>query len=104
MIYDTVSHNTVPHNTVPHNTEDNEENYSQESKDSKDSKDSKGEKSIEPGSKKRGKWTEEELEIVRNTLKMYSSLSLKSIKAYLSSTYAIDISESVLGRIRKESS
>jgi DNA mismatch repair protein MutS len=56
----------------------------------------------EPGTKKNGKWSEEELETVRTTLKMYSSLSLKSIRAYLSSTYAIEISESVLSRIRKE--
>lgn len=56
----------------------------------------------ESGTKKTGKWSEEELETVRTTLKMYSSLSLKSLRAYLSSTYAIEISESVLGRIRKE--
>lgn len=62
----------------------------------------KEEKSQEPGTKKRGKWTEDELETVKKTLKMYSSLSLKSIRAYLSSTYAIDMSDTVLGRLRKE--
>jgi DNA mismatch repair protein MutS len=62
--------------------------------------------SQEPGgglSKKgRGKWTDEEVETVKTTLRMYSSLSLKSIRAYLSSTYAIEMSESVLGKLRKE--
>lgn len=58
--------------------------------------------SPEPGAKKRGKWTEEEMETVKTTLRMYSSLALKSIRAYLSSTYAIEMSESVLSRIRKE--
>jgi DNA mismatch repair protein MutS len=57
---------------------------------------------LEPGAKKRGKWTENDMETVKTTLKMYSSLSLKSLRAYLSSTYAIDMSESVLSRIRKE--
>lgn len=59
-------------------------------------------KTPEPGAKKHGKWTDEEIETVRTTLRMYSSLSLKSIRAYLSSTYAIEISEGVLARIRKE--
>lgn len=59
-------------------------------------------KMAEPGAKKRGKWTEEEVEIVKTTLSKYSSLSLKSIRAYLSSTYAIEISEGVLAKIRKE--
>lgn len=61
--------------------------------------------SQEPGglSKKgRGKWTEDEVETVKTTLRMYSSLSLKSIRAYLSSTYAIEMSESVLSKLRKE--
>lgn len=59
-------------------------------------------KMVEPGVKKRGKWTEEEVDTVKTTLRMYSSLSLKSIRAYLSATYAIEMSESVLAKIRKE--
>lgn len=55
----------------------------------------------EPGVKK-SKWSEEEWELVKNTLRAYSSLSLKSIRAYLSSTYSIDISETVLRRARKD--
>jgi hypothetical protein len=58
----------------------------------------------EPGSQRRGKWTEEEIETVKTTLRMYSSLSMKSVRAYLFSTYAIQMSESVLGRLRKEAS
>ena len=56
---------------------------------------------VEPGTKK-GKWTNDEWETVKNTLHTYSSLSLKSIRAYLSSTYAIEMSEAVLGRVRRE--
>jgi DNA mismatch repair protein MutS len=55
----------------------------------------------EPAAKK-GKWSEEELEIVKNTLQKYSSLSLKAIRAHLSSKHSIEMSESILGRIRKE--
>jgi hypothetical protein len=58
-------------------------------------------KNGEPGAKKRGKWSDSDMETVRNTLEKYSSLSLKSIRAYLASTYAIEMSESVLGKIRK---
>ena len=60
--------------------------------------------SEEPGitPKKRGKWSEEEMEKVRETLQMYSSLSLKSIRSFLSSTHGIEMSETVLGRMRKE--
>lgn len=59
----------------------------------------------EPGGiakKGRSKWSDEEVETVKTTLRSYSSLSLKSIRAYLSSTYAIEMSEAVLGRLRKE--
>jgi len=49
---------------------------------------------------KRGKWSEEEMETVRSTVEMYSSLSLKSIRAYLSSKYGIEMSETMIGRIR----
>ena len=58
-------------------------------------------KTEEPGAKKKGKWTEVELETVKSTLRMYTSLSLKSIRAYLSSTYSILISESMLSSMRK---
>jgi len=52
--------------------------------------------------KKSGKWTEEELETVKSTLKKYTSLSLKSIRAQLSSKYSIEISEAMLGKMKKE--
>jgi DNA mismatch repair protein MutS len=50
---------------------------------------------------KKGKWSEEELETITNTLRMYSSLSLKAIRAYLYSKHTIDISEGVLGKMKK---
>jgi DNA mismatch repair protein MutS len=52
--------------------------------------------------KKGGKWTEEELETVKSTLKKYTSLSLKSIRAQLSSKHSIEISETMLGKMRRE--
>lgn len=51
---------------------------------------------------KKSKWSEEELETIKNTLMKYSSLSLKSIQAKLSSAYQIIISETILSKIRKE--
>jgi DNA mismatch repair protein MutS len=51
---------------------------------------------------KKGKWTEEEMETVKTTLRTYSSLSLKAVRAYLSSKYGIEMSETVLARIKKE--
>lgn len=51
--------------------------------------------------KKSNKWTEEEWETMINTVKKYSSLSLKSIRAHLS-TMGIQVGESVLSSIRKE--
>ena len=51
--------------------------------------------------KKGGKWTEEEVETVKSTLKKYTSLSLKSIRAQLSSKHSIEISETILGKMRK---
>jgi cytochrome c2 len=51
---------------------------------------------------KKGKWTEEEMETVRTTLRAYSSLSLKAVRAYLSSKYGIEMSETILTRIKKE--
>lgn len=51
---------------------------------------------------KKGKWTKEEMETITDTLRMYSSLSLKAIRANLHSKHEIDISEGVLGKLRKE--
>lgn len=49
---------------------------------------------------KRSKWTEEEWQMMIETVKKYSTLSLKSIRAHLSSS-GIQVSESVLSSIRK---
>ncbi len=54
------------------------------------------------GSKRKGKWSDEERETIINTLKKYSTLSLKSVRANLSSKYGIEISEGMLGKMRKE--
>lgn len=51
---------------------------------------------------KKSKWSDEELETIMDTLKKYSTLSLKSIRANLSSKYGIEISEAVLGKMRRE--
>jgi hypothetical protein len=51
---------------------------------------------------KKGKWSKEEMETITDTLRMYASLSLKAIRAYLHSKHEIDISEGVLGKLRKE--
>ena len=51
---------------------------------------------------KKGKWSKEEMETITDTLRMYSSLSLKAIRANLHSKHEIDISEGVLGKIRRE--
>jgi hypothetical protein len=58
---------------------------------------------IEPQIKKKGKWTEEEIETVKSTLKKYTSLSLKMIRAHLSSKHSIEISEIMLGKMRRDS-
>ena len=62
------------------------------------------ERIIQPGSqvKLKTKWNDDELEIMMNTLRTYSSLSLKAIKAHLYSKHTINISESMLGKMRKE--
>jgi DNA mismatch repair protein MutS len=57
---------------------------------------------VESPVKKKGKWTDEEIETVKSTLKKYTSLSLKSIRAQLSSKYSIEMSEAILGKMRKE--
>ena len=53
-------------------------------------------------SEKKSKWTEDERETIVKTLKKYSTLSLKSLSAHLSSKYDIKISETALSKIRKE--
>lgn len=57
---------------------------------------------VESPVKKNGKWTEEEIETVKSTLKKYTSLSLKSIRAQLSSKHSIEMSETMLGKMRRE--
>ena len=52
--------------------------------------------------KRKGKWSEEEHKIIVDTLHKYSTLSLKSIRSHLSSKHEIEISEGILGKIRKE--
>ena len=59
------------------------------------------EKLVKPNQKK-SKWTEEQMETIVDTLRKYSTLSLKSIRAHLSSKHEIQISEVVLGKMRKE--
>ena len=51
---------------------------------------------------KKSKWSTEEHEIIVSTLRKYSTLSLKSIEAHLSSKHDIQISVSVLGKMKKE--
>ena len=51
---------------------------------------------------KKSKWSEEEMKIVMDTLQKYSSLSIKAIRARLSQQESIDISDSVLSKLRKE--
>ena len=58
--------------------------------------------SIVVAEKKRGKWSEEEIKTVKETLQKYSSQSLKAIRARLSSKHSIEMSEAVLARIKRE--
>jgi DNA mismatch repair protein MutS len=53
-------------------------------------------------SHKKSKWSDEEREIIVDTLRKYSTLSLKSIRAHLSSKHEIEISEGMLGKIRNK--
>ena len=50
---------------------------------------------------KSSKWSEEETKIIMDTLEKYSKLSLKALRAHLSSKHEIDISEGVLSKFRK---
>lgn len=52
--------------------------------------------------KKKSKWSDEERETIVDTLRKYSTLSLKSVRAHLSSKHEIEISEAMLGKMRKE--
>ena len=52
--------------------------------------------------KRKSRWTEEEMSTVMTTLKKYSSLSIKAIRARLSQQDSIEISESQLGKLRRE--
>ena len=56
----------------------------------------------EKKSQKKSKWSDEELKTIVDTLRKYSTLSLKSVRAHLSSKHEIEISEAVLGKMRKE--
>lgn len=56
----------------------------------------------EKKSSKKSKWSDEERQTIVDTLRKYSTLSLKSIRANLSSKHEIEISEAVLGKMRKE--
>jgi DNA mismatch repair protein MutS len=58
-------------------------------------------KLVETTVAKKGKWSEEDMNTVKETLQKYSSLSLKAIRAHLSSKYAIEMSETVLARIKR---
>ena len=49
-----------------------------------------------------GKWTTEEREAIINTLHTYSSMSLKALRARLDAKHGIQISETMLGKMRKE--
>ena len=62
----------------------------------------KEESSVSSKSQKKSKWSDEEHQTIVDTLHKYSTLSLKSLRAHLSSKHEIDISEAVLGKIRKE--
>lgn len=59
---------------------------------------------VEKESKRISKWSDNQIETIQDTLKTFTNLSLKSIRAHLSSKYQINISESQLGKIRKSNS
>jgi hypothetical protein len=49
----------------------------------------------------KGKWSAEERQIIMDTLRTYSSMSFKSLRALLDSKYDIQISESMLGKMKR---
>ena len=58
--------------------------------------------SSEKKTQKKSKWSEEERQTIVDTLRKYSTLSLKSVRAHLSSKHEIEISEAVLGKMRRD--
>ena len=54
-----------------------------------------------PMPKKKEKWSEEEMKTVKETLQKCSSLSLRAIRAYLESKHSIEMSETVLARVKR---
>jgi len=62
----------------------------------------KEESSVSSKSQKKSKWSNEENQTIVDTLRKYSTLSLKSLRAHLSSKHEIEISEAILGKMRKE--
>ena len=53
-------------------------------------------------SKSKSKWSDEERITIMDTLKKYSSMSLKALRAHLSSKHEINISEGILGKMRND--
>ena len=51
--------------------------------------------------KRKGKWVDEEIELIMNMLRTYSSLSIKAIRGKLSQIHSIEISDAALGKFRK---
>ena len=49
----------------------------------------------------KSKWSQEEHKTIMDTLHKYTSMSLKCIRAHLSSKHEIDISEGMLGKMKK---
>ena len=62
----------------------------------------KEESSVSSKSQKKSKWSNEENQTIVDTLRKSSTLSLKSLRAHLSSKHEIEISEGILGKMRKE--
>ena len=58
--------------------------------------------SVNSKSQKKSKWSNEEHQTIVDPLRKYSTLSLKSLRAHLSSKHEIEISEAILGKMRKE--
>ena len=52
-------------------------------------------------SKRKGKWSDDEIDIVMKMLQTYSSLSIKAIRAKLSQIHSIEMSDAALGKFRK---
>ena len=50
----------------------------------------------------KSKWTVEERQTITDTLRTYSSMSFKSLRAMLDAKYDIQISETMLGKMRRE--